>query len=214
MNYATRYFAVVATAALLLLGGCATTIRSDVTAFNQWPAELTDKSYAFEAPPLEEDTLEYRSYLNLVRAELTKLGFSEAASPLAAKLRVAMRFSTIDRPLRVIETAEPFWGGSVFWQGRYGMWGPRWYGRGYFTPYYDPFLFGPVDVRESVRHDYERQLRVAINTADGKKLFDVTVQNTSRRAATPTVMPALVASAFAGFPGPNGVPRQIDLQVK
>ena len=32
----------------LLLGGCATTIRSDVTTFNQWPAQLPDKSYAFE----------------------------------------------------------------------------------------------------------------------------------------------------------------------
>ena len=69
---------LTATAALaLLLGGCATTIRSDVTTFHQWPAQLQDKTYVFEAPPPQDDTLELRSYQNLVRAQLGKLGFRE-----------------------------------------------------------------------------------------------------------------------------------------
>ena len=51
----------------LLLGGCATVIRSDVTTFHQWPAQLADKTYLFETPPAQEDTLELRSYQNLVR---------------------------------------------------------------------------------------------------------------------------------------------------
>jgi hypothetical protein len=209
----TRYLAILAAAISLLLAGCATTIRSDVTAFHQWPAELRDKSYAFQAPAPVEDTLEYRSYLNLVRAELGKLGFNEAASPDAAKLTVAMRFASVDRPVRVIEAIDPFWSGPGYWPGRYGYpWGySRWHG---LRPYYDPFMFGPPGMRESIRHNYERQLQVNINTVDGKKLFDVTVQNTSRVAATPVVMPALVASAFAGFPGQSGVPRRVDLKVE
>lgn len=217
MKSATRYLAILAAAMSLLLAGCATTIRSDVTAFHQWPAELQDKSYVFQAPPPPEDTLEYRSYLNLVRGELARLGFTEAAGAEAARLRVAMRFSTIDRPLRVLEAYDPFWAGPGYWPGRYGYrYGYPWgYSRMYgFRPFYDPFMYGPMDLRESVRHDYERQLQVAINTADGKKLFDVTVRNTSREAATPVVMPALVASAFAGFPGQSGVPRRVDLKVE
>lgn len=208
-----KYLAIMAAAMSLLLTGCATTIRSDVTAFHQWPAELQDKSYAFLAPPPAEDTLEYSNYLNLVRGELARLGFREAPSADSAKLRVAMRFSTVDRPERVIESMDPFWTGRGYWPGRYGYpWAyHRWYG---FRPYYDPFMYGPVDLRETIRHSYERQLQVSINMADGKKLFDVTVQNTSRKAATPTVMPALVASAFAGFPGQNGVPHRIDLKVE
>ncbi|MDC8758912.1 DUF4136 domain-containing protein [Janthinobacterium fluminis] len=208
-----KYLAILAAAMSLLLAGCATTIRSDVTAFHEWPAQLPDKSYVFQAPPAEEDTLEYRSYLNLVRGELGKLGFSEAASQDAAKLRVAMRFSTTDRPVRVIESMDPFWGGPGYWPSRYGYWGQaRWYG---FRPYfYDPFLYGPMDLRENIRHNYERQLQLSINMADGKKLFDVTVQNTSRKAATPLVMPALVASAFAGFPGQSGVPHRVDLKLE
>jgi len=69
-------------------------------------------------------------------------------------------------------------------------------------------------VQETIRHNYERQLRVSINTIDGQKLFDVTVQNTSRKQSTPAVMPALVASAFNGFPGENGKVKQVELKVE
>ena len=37
---------------------------------------------------------------------------------------------------------------------------------------------------------------------------------TSRVAATPQVMPALVQSAFTGFPGQNGVPRTVDITIE
>jgi hypothetical protein len=36
----------------------------------------------------------------------------------------------------------------------------------------------------------------------------------SRELSTPVVMPALVHSAFAGFPGPNGAVRRVELQRK
>ena len=47
---------------------------------------------------------------------------------------------------------------------------------------------------------------------DGKRLFDVTVHNTSRNMSTPEIMPALVQSAFEGFPGPSGVARRVELK--
>jgi hypothetical protein len=43
---------------------------------------------------------------------------------------------------------------------------------------------------------------------------DVTVQNTSRKQSTPAVMPALVQSAFTGFPGQNGQVKQVDLKIE
>ena len=39
-----KYLAILATAAVMLLSGCATTIRSNVTAFNDWPTDLPDKT--------------------------------------------------------------------------------------------------------------------------------------------------------------------------
>jgi DUF1365 family protein len=67
------------------------------------------------------------------------------------------------------------------------------------------------DVQEE--HRYHRQLQVAISSAtDNKHLFDVTVRNVSKNMSTPAVMPALVQSAFEGFPGPNGGARVIELK--
>ncbi len=206
-----KYLAMLATAAVVLLSGCATTIRSDVTAFNAWPADIQDKSYAFEAPQGADDTLEYRSYQVLVSNELGKLGFHQVADKQQPKLLIGMKFSTIDHPVRVLEAEDPFMG--PYWGpgfGRYGWGYSRW---GYRPFFYDPYRFGPMYVEERVKHEYLRQLRVTINSIDGRKLYDVTVQNTSRVQATPHVMPALVQSAFTGFPGVSGVPRRVDLTI-
>jgi hypothetical protein len=202
---------VVAVASLgLLLGGCATTIRSNVTTFNQWPAQLADKSYAFEAPAPQDDTLELQSYQNLVRGQMARLGFHEA--PQAPALKVSMRFTTVDVPTQVVyPNYAPYYGysprfGYLGW--RRGYWGGGWY-----SPFYDPF-WGPragYDVQEE--HRYHRQLQIAIKSSgDDKRLFDVTVRNISRQMSTPVVMPALVQSAFEGFPGPNGGSRVVELK--
>jgi hypothetical protein len=217
IKYMINYLAMLAAAALL--AGCATTIRSDVTAFHEWPAQMADKSYRFDAPSKVEDTLEYRSYQNLVRAELSKLGFteaSEATGTSAANLKVAMQFSTTVHAVRVVQAIDPFWNGRSYWRGYYrNPWGYR---PGAFSPFYDPFydpfIYGPPDMIETVRNEYQRQLQVKIDTRDGKTLFDVTVRNTSGIGSTPTVMPALVASAFAGFPGRSGVPHRVDLKLE
>jgi len=214
---------ILVAAGSLLLGGCATTIRSDVTVFHQWPAQLQEKTYVFDTPAPSEDTLEYRSYQGLVAGELNKLGFAQAGSPDAAKLRVDMAFSTIDRPTRVLQAVDPFWAtGGPYWGGMYGGWPYRggfypsryryrYYG---FRPYYDPWMYGPTEYREVIRHEYERKLNVSIADNTGKKLYDVTVQNTSRRQSTPAVMPLLVQSAFTGFPGENGKAKQVDLELQ
>jgi hypothetical protein len=208
---------ILVAAASLLLSGCATTLRSDVTVFHQWPADLQEKTYVFETPPPAEDTLEHRSYLGLVSNELSKLGFQQAANPGDARLKVGMRFSTVDRPTRVLQATDPFmmspyyhpWGYS-----RYGYWPYRSRYYGYYHPYYDPWFWGPMEYREVIQHNYERQLNVTINNLTGKKLFEVTVQNTSRKQSTPAVMPALVQSAFTGFPGESGKARRVDLEIQ
>jgi hypothetical protein len=208
-----KRFVMTVTAALtLLLGGCATTIRSDVTTFHQWPAGLQDKSYVFEAPPAQEDTLELRSYQNLVRGQLARLGFQDAGASGTPALKVSMRFSTTDVPVRVIQPADPFYYGparfGLMRHHRRGYWGGGWY-----SPFNDPFWGGMPAYEVSVEHGYRREVQVAITSAaDNRRLFDVTVHNLSRQMSTPAVMPALVQSAFEGFPGPSGVARQVELR--
>jgi hypothetical protein len=203
-----RLIAVTVALTALLLGGCATTIRSDVTTFHQWPAQVEDKSYVFEAPPTFDNTLEYQSYQNLVRGQLAQLGFREANTGAAA-LKVAMRFTTTDVPVRVVQPAMP-----LFYDYPYYRFGPRGRYVRRYHPFYDPFWspFPAYDV--SIEHQYRRELQVSIKDAGDKRLFDVTVHNMSGELSTPVVMPALVQSAFAGFPGPSGVARRVELQRK
>jgi hypothetical protein len=218
MENAMKRLLIAAVAALGLLTGCATTVRSDVTTFHQWPADLQDKSFVIEAPSAQDDTLELRSYENLVRTELARLGFREAVTGEPA-LKVSMRFSTTDIPVRRIEPVYPttyypsarFGFGSPFYRPYWG--GRRYWGGGFYSPFYDPFWMGMPEYTETIRHVYRRELKVAIKSAsDGKRLFDVTVHNNSEEMSTPTVMPALVQSAFAGFPGVSGVARRITLK--
>ncbi|MDB5790907.1 MAG: hypothetical protein JWQ80_931 [Massilia sp.] len=201
-----------AAATALLLGGCATTIRSDVTTFHQWPAQIEDKSYVFDTPPAMDNTLEYQSYQNLVRGHLAQLGFREANAG-AARLKVAMRFTTTEVPVRVLEPAMP-----MFHAYPHYRFGPRFGPRGRFArwhhPFYDPFWSPFPAYHVSIEHQYRRELQVSIKDAGDKRLFDVTVHNTSDELSTPSVMPALVHSAFAGFPGPNGAVRRVELQQK
>ena len=207
-----RLITVAAGMALaLLLGGCATTYRSDVTTFHQWPAQMADKSYVFEVPPQQDDTLEWRSYQELVRGELARLGFRDANGATPA-LTVSMRFTTTDIPVRVLEPVmSPFYSPMYHPMGRFGYRGfHRRYWGGWYSPFYDPFWSPAYQV--SVEHQYRRELQVSIKLAsDARRLFDVTVHNTSRELSTPQVMPALVRSAFADFPGPSGAARRVEV---
>jgi hypothetical protein len=207
-----RVLIAAAASLTLLLGGCATTVRSDVTTFNQWPAQMADKSYAFEAPAPQEDTLELRSYQELVRGQLARLGFHDSGASKPAMI-VSMHFMTTDVPVRVIQAVDPWFyspmGARFGWAGGRGH---RYWG-GWYSPFYDPLWGGRYAIEERIVHQYQRQLNVAIrSTEDGKRLFDVTVRNNSRQLSTPAIMPAMVQSAFTDFPGPNGAARTVELK--
>jgi hypothetical protein len=211
-----RGFSLLFLAALaLLLTGCSTpTIRSEVTAFHEWPAQLADKTFSFDRSHMQPNDLEYRNYENLVRAELLRLGFIDASAAAKAALKVNLGYRITDRDVRVVEpvVVNSGWTG---WGPPY--YGPRWPYRYYDPFYYDPFWYSPpvVSYTESNYRLYLRQLQVGITrVADGKKLYDVTVTSEGRSPSLAAAMPYMVKSAFADFPGRSGVPRQVTLEFK
>lgn len=197
---------------VIFLAGCAgSMVRSDVTVFQEWPADMRDKSFVFERTREQDNNLEYRNYENLVRAELVRLGFSEAAVAQPSRLKVTFSYGIRSRDVRVIETVAV----GPFWQGAAGY-GHRWRGRGYYGPFYDPFwpVMQPSEFVDSSYQVFSRQLKVTIaQLPAGKKLFDVTVSSEGTNGALATVMPYLVRSAFLDFPGNSGVPRRIELRM-
>lgn len=193
----------------LLLSGCAGTIvRSEVTTFHEWPAESGEKSYTFRRDAAQANDLEYRNYENLVRAELQRLGFSESER---GRLNVSLAYHVDARDLRVVEpvVVDPWYGPGFFGRHRYPY--------GFYSPFADPFWFGPPVVQPIERRFvvYSRQLKITISrAADGRNLYQVTVNSQGQTPSLATVMPAMVKSAFADFPGPSGVPRVLELKVE
>lgn len=197
---------------LLGMGGCAgTMVRSEVTVFQEWPADVGARTYTFVRTPVQDNDLEYRSYERLVQQALSRLGFSEAAAP-AAHLTLTMGYANHARDVRVVEAVEsdPFWiNGPLI--------GHRWRGRGYYGPYYDPFWAdaGNIGYRDSTYQVFHRRLHITIaQRPSGKQLFAVTVTSEGSDGNLARAMPYLVRSAFTDFPGVSGVPRQIDLPVQ
>jgi hypothetical protein len=205
-----RWLSALVLALSAVMAGCSTVIRSDVTTFHEWPANLPDRSYVFERTKDQNNSLEYLNYENLVRTELHRLGFVEAAANTTPVLKAALSYNIRGRDVTEVYpvVVSPGWYGP-------GWYGPAW--RGYYGPYYDPFWYGPpiVEQRVSQYQLFTRQLHIALSHfTDGKKLYETTVLSEGTNPSLAAVMPYMVRSAFADFPGKSGVPHRVELTVE
>ncbi|HYD80990.1 MAG TPA: DUF4136 domain-containing protein [Paucimonas sp.] len=208
-----RWLILLATAMTLLSGCAAQKIRSDVTVFAEWPAEMQGAPFTFARNEAQGNDLEYRSYENLVAGELRRLGFVDAGPGRQAKIKVTIGYGINGRDVRIVQPVviDPFWPHHAYWP----YYGPRW--RRYYSPFYDPFWHGPPTVayQESQYELFRRQLKVVLAHADtGKTLYDVTVVSEGRNGSLPAVMPYLVRSAFSEFPSKNGTIRRVELELR
>lgn len=213
MRAYVRAFAVVIAALPLLLSGCASTIRSEVTAFHQWPAALPGQTYVFMRPA--QPDLERQNYEKLVRERLAKLGLQEAGTGEPAALSVTMNYSVSGRDVRVVETVlvDPWYGTPWYGPGYYS---PYWGWPGYRSPFYGPMWPAMPVAREQQRRYtvFHRELKLRIDDVAKKQpLYDVTVKSDGEDGNLAKIMPYLVESAFKDFPGKNGVPQVVELKM-
>lgn len=191
--------------AAVFLTGCTTSptvVRSEVTAFHEWPANLQNATFTFDPSAEQQNNLEYRAYASLIREELQRLGFRAAENQEKTDLIVRFQYGITGRDVRIVEPMMVDPGFPPF--------GPYW---GRYGSYYDPFWHpGYVDRYETQYVLYTRRLHITLSQAStGRNFYDVTVVSEGRRSTLAGVMPYMVKSAFADFPGPNGVPRRIEL---
>lgn len=205
---------VLCVAALsLLLSGCASTIRSEVTAFHQWPATLPGQVYVFmRTAPAD---LERQNYEQLLREQLAKQGLREAATGEPAALAVTMDYRINSRDVRVIETVlvDPWYGTPWYGPGYYG---PHWGWPGYGYSFYGPMWPAMPVAREQQRRYtvFNRELKIRIDDVASKQsLYDVTVKSEGEEGNLAKLMPYLIASAFKDFPGKSGVPQVVELKI-
>lgn len=203
----------LAVATMLALTGCATTIRSNVTVFHQLQQEAGNKSFVFERSADQENNLEYQHYEDQVRVALEQHGFTCAATPAAAALRVRVSYKQTARDVTIIEpvAVDPFWYGSPFYgptfgpYGYYGFADPFW-GAGFGHPYYQQ--------QRSTFPVYKRRLQMTISrAADNKTVYDGTVTSQGRTEPPAVVAPYMIDALFQDFPGLSGVPRRVELKM-
>ncbi len=198
----------------LLLSGCATTIRSEVTAFHQWPATLPGTAYVFMRP--SPTNLERQNYEDMLRQRLAKLGLREAATGEPAPLAVTMDYRADGRDVRVIETVlvDPWYGTPWYGPGYYS---PYWGWSGYHRPFYGPMWPAMPVAREQERRYtvFYRELKLRIDDLAKKQaLYDVTVKSQGEEGNLAKLMPYLLDIAFQEFPGKSGVPRVVELKME
>ncbi len=201
---------------VLLLSGCATTLRSEVTAFHQWVPTENNLSFTFVRRDPSTEHLEKQHYEKLISAELQKLGMHESVDSESAQLLVDFKTSVTPHEIRVFENVM-----VDFWYGT------PWYGPGFYHPYagwsgYAPYGGwggwggAPVVHRQERRFTlfrYELKLTL-MNATNQLSVYEATVRSEDRRGNLVKIMPNLLSSIFLNFPGKNGVPVSVESTLK
>lgn len=194
------------TAALLALGGCATTLQSDVTSFQRWPTNAAGSTYSFKRFGNQEASLEHKTYEDLARTELNQLGLKEAAAGAKGRFEVSLDYGV---NTAVQRSREPVYANRNYWHPSHYHptlgWRP-----GYWAA--DPWGPQVVGYRTVSRDVSTRRLRVDISEGTGK-VFEASATSNGSNATLTVTMPYLIRSVFDGFPGTNGQSRQVEFDV-
>ena len=202
-----RALKAAAPLALLAVAACATPFQANVSRFQQLPA-AQGQTFAVRAQnPRLDDSLEFRTYANLVGDRLTQFGYARAADPASANLVVTLDYN-VDRGREKVRSVPGSGFGRFGYAGYgWGPWGRPYYGwghRSYVYGFYDPFLFDDYNEVESYTV-YASQLTMNIaRKGSGERVFEGRAQAQSTDNDLTTLVPNLIEAMFTGFPGNSG----------
>jgi hypothetical protein len=191
-----------ALATLAALAACATPVGTELTAFHEWPAEAT-RSYRFAATSEQLESLEHRSYRQLLRGELARAGFSETSQAPRFELRFGT--SVEPRQTRRVEYSQPYYVQPWFWLGSWGHHG----GVSISAPW--PGHGGQVIDRELSWYEYRFSVEFHDLAAGGRKVYEASAVAAGSSPTIAAAMPYLARAVFTDFPGRSGVPRRVDI---
>lgn len=205
--------------ALGALAACATPFNANVQRYQaQLPAPQGQTFAVVAEDPSLAGGLEFSQYADFVEANMTRLGYTQAASPQSADLLVRFDYGVDRGRERVRRTGfrdpfySPWYGYSRFGYSR-GYWGPSWGGRGYWGRpwsygFYDPWFDNGVDVYTV----YNSEIDLKIDSrSTGQRLFEGKAQAVSTSNRLQYLVPNLVEAMFTDFPGRSGETVRISI---
>lgn len=212
----------------LLLAGlaaCATPFKADVSRFQtQLPAPAGQTFAVVADDPALAGGLEFSQYANYVASNMSRLGYTPAASPEGADLLVRFDYGIDDGRERIRSTGfsdpfyDPWYGYSRFGYGgfghsRFGYGRPYgysrlgygrlgYYGRPWGYGFYDPW-FGGSEVTSYTVYTSGIDMKIE-RAATGERLFEGKAQALSTSDRLQYLVPNLVEAMFTDFPGNSG----------
>jgi hypothetical protein len=186
--------------AALLLGGCASYVTTNVTAFQDWRGSDAERTFAYSRDAQQSNSIEQRQYEQLVTDALTPYGFrltDEARARYAVSLAygVENRTTVVSQPM----VTDPFLYSGGYWGGRRGgAWG-AWS----LSP--AAYIDQPVPY-----YIYGLSIRI-VERESGREVYMVSASNAGQNDALVRAMPYLVRSALADFPYANGTVTRVRL---
>ncbi len=189
-------------AAFLLLAGCATPFRAQVSRFQVLPPPSGETFVIEPADQRNAGSLEFRSYARVLQQALERQGYRLASDRASAQLVVRMDYGVGPARERV-DTRPGAWGGWGGWYGRPWGWGAGWGGWGGWG-WGDPWWgWGAPDVYSYTVYPSFVEVTVA-RAADGVSLFEGRARSTTRNSDLAFLVPRLIEALFTGFPGNSG----------
>lgn len=209
MSLAKKILTLAAPAALLLLGGCATGLPTQVSRYQAMPVPAGQSFVVQAADPEDRGGLEFARYADLVRRHLIAQGYSEAASPQSASLVVSLAYGVDDGRQQIVtwpSAGRRFGYGGFGYRPYFSRYG--YYGR-HRSPFYygwnDPFWYRGYGEDIDVYTVYTSYLDMDIRRAgDGQAVFEGTARARSRTDELGVLVPNLIEAMFTGFPGNSG----------
>jgi uncharacterized protein YceK len=192
-------------ALVVLASGCASVITTQVSSFQQWPADAAGSRFSLLAPA--DGSLEQSSYAAQVAAALEQQGLRQAAPGQPARFLVEVHVSRESenrlslRPVYqdryVFHPARRDAAGRIY----PGFWGP------------DPFGPRYVGDQQIVQTISLSRLRLRLLDAQADPKTPRTVYEAQAihegEAPLPSVVPWLVRAVFDDFPASNGSVRVV-----
>ncbi len=212
-------------AGAMVLTGCASTFSTQVSNFNQWPANAHGASYTIAAQTPVAGTgaaaqggvvlseLERKTYEGYLASQLQNQGLVPAAAPARARMVADMK---INARREVVQYSVPTYVPAPYYGFGYRHW-----------PYYDDYYcdggggfsrMGGMCLTERMVVQPIQVYQLTVRLADragvpvgqaAPAVFESTAEYAGT-AALPSVVPYLMESVFDGFPGTNGQVRKIE----
>ena len=196
----------------LLLGACASSVRTDVTRFHDLTLPAGETFIVIAKTEDKKGSLELQNYARLVSQYLRAEGFTSAGED-TPDLIVQIDYS-VSPPLERTRRSGygfPYYYGGHFYSGfghrRLGHHGFGHHGFGYYPYYGSYYNYGSYTYTV-----YESRFDLSIKENSGVVVFEGRVTNLGRDRELPKIMPVLVEAMFTNFPGQSGATDRIKIK--